>query len=410
MLCRGTQQRIFARQSATRAIRIMPFCATSAARPIRASGKSIAPLSGLRGLAVLYVLMSHLGLSGLYLLPLPHDSIGKVGVWIFFTLSAFLLTSHLVVDIESSESRGLALLQYWVRRVFRIFPLYGLTLFLYWVSGEYSMETVVGHLLLIDGREHFWAIPVEFQYYLIIPILALLAVSCSPSVLITILLALTAHAVLSGVADPEMVFASSLGIGPKLLPFLLGSILALSVSTFPPKSTRSGAQGPDLISIACFLTLLLSTCLYRGLRAGDLAVGWSILVSLSIGGSVVGMVWSSLHPARLAARCLGTRPLVFLGEISFSLYLLHWPIIKLVKNLVLAPPCLAAWLSLVFSVGVAAFSYRLIEVPGIRWGTCICRHLAARTARGPSRLVSDLRCITKSSTRRSANDGSGSGV
>jgi len=44
-------------------------------------------LHGLRGIAVLFVVFSHLGGLGLFLFPIPHDGIGKVGVWIFFVLS-----------------------------------------------------------------------------------------------------------------------------------------------------------------------------------------------------------------------------------------------------------------------------------------------------------------------------------
>lgn len=225
------------------------------------SRDSIAPLEGLRGLAVLYVVVSHLGLSGLHLFPLPHDSIGKVGVWIFFTLSAFLLTTHLVVDIESSESKAAAVLQYLTRRLFRIFPLYGLTLLLYGVLGDFSFSTLIGHIFLVEGREHFWAIPIEFQYYAVMPMLALLSVKRSRWPMVTVFTALIACGVLAGAVDPETVFSNSLSIGPKLLPFLLGSLLALYLVGTPLKSARLSRRSTDLVSLVCLATLFLSTWL-----------------------------------------------------------------------------------------------------------------------------------------------------
>jgi hypothetical protein len=81
--------------------------------------KFFAPLHGLRGIACLYVAVAHLGQYGLFLLPLPHDGIGKVGVWIFFSLSSFLLTTHLCRDLETTSSKVFSLLQYAVHRIFR---------------------------------------------------------------------------------------------------------------------------------------------------------------------------------------------------------------------------------------------------------------------------------------------------
>ena len=352
------------------------------------SRDSLAPLNGLRGLAVLYVVVSHLGLDGLHLFPLPHDSIGKVGVWIFFTLSAFLLTTHLVVDIEGSASKASAVLQYSVGRLFRIFPLYVLTLFLYGVLGEFSFSTVFGHFFLVEGREHFWAIPVEFQYYAVMPMLALLSVKRSRWPLFTVLTALITHAVLAGAADPEAVFSNTLSIGPKMLPFLLGSLLALYPVDAPLKSALPSRRSTDLVSLVCLATLLLSTWLYRSLRTDDLAVEWAIVVSSSIAASVVGLVWSSLYPASLAARCLSFGPLAFLGQVSFGIYLLHLLVINLVKHFCLSA-YLAAWSALGLSVLVAAITYRLIEVPGIRLGNRIRQGLAVHAGKVTSHLLPD---------------------
>ena len=110
-----------------------------------------APLNGLRGIAVLYVVISHLGNGGLFLLPIPHDAIGKVGVWIFFALSAFLLTTHLCRDLDATSSRVSSLLQYIVHRVFRIYPLYIFVLIGHMIIGDISKVDLLKRLLLIQG-------------------------------------------------------------------------------------------------------------------------------------------------------------------------------------------------------------------------------------------------------------------
>lgn len=104
------------------------------------------------------------------------------------------------------------------------------------------------------------------------------------------------------------------------------------------------------------------------------------MISFSIAVSVVGLVWLSLYPASLAAACLSFKPLAFLGQASFGIYLLHLLVINLVKH-VCASPYLAAWSALGLSILVGAMTYRLIEVPGIKLGNRIGRGLAAHAER-----------------------------
>lgn len=323
----------------------------------------IAPLHGLRGIAVLYVVISHLGLSGLYLVPIAHDSIGKVGVWIFFVLSAFLLTGHLFADLQRESNKAAMVLQYITGRFFRIFPLYVITLCLYAAVGDLTNLEMARHLFLIDGMHHFWAISVEFQYYLVIPLIAVAALRYSRVAVMAGLTVAAAFGVFVGVVFPEMVFSNDLAIVPKLIPFVLGSALALYMSHKPEIFVRSDG----CLALVSLAGLSLATVLYQSLRYDELAAEWSIWISILIGISVAGLVRSALNPSSVAAKILGYRLLVFIGEISFSIYLLHLLVIKLAVTLI-KNPSLAAWLSLVVSIAVATVSYRTIEVPGVKAG------------------------------------------
>ena len=114
-------------------------------------------LNGLRGLAVLLVLLSHLG--GLFSLP-TGVGIGKAGVFLFFTLSAYLLTNQALVAVRQGRTTPGFWASYLVRRVMRIYPLYTLVLLIsaagYAIVGKYFIaltpDDVISHLLLLEGK------------------------------------------------------------------------------------------------------------------------------------------------------------------------------------------------------------------------------------------------------------------
>ena len=129
-----------------------------------------------------------------------------------------------------------------------------------------------------------------------------------------------------------------------------------------------------MISLAGVAGLLLVTVLYRLLFEGVIHVGVAPLLSLGIGGAAVGLIFGLLKGGSVAS-ALGAKPFVFLGKVSFSLYLLHMFIIRLVQKYGDIPPWAAAWLSLGVSIACAAASYWAVERPGIRVGRAIGRKL-----------------------------------
>lgn len=309
----------------------------------------IAPLHGLRGIAVLFVLVSHIG-SGLF--PFPHGAIGKVGVWIFFSLSAFLLTSRLVARVRL-DGWMIAVGQYLFHRVFRIYPLFFIVLLLHWLQGAFGLDSVVKHLLLVEGWRELWAIPVEFQYYLVIPVLAALS-----RISATMMISLLAAASLSyGLWASDTVFANSVFIGPKLLPFLLASLLALWIAN---------AGAPARVGWASVGLLAVCTVVYRHIHVVGSGFEIAPWLSIAMGLSAIGII-AAAHRPSLLARILSTRPLVLLGEISFSVYLLHMFALSFGQRLGLTGSLLA-WATVVATLLVAYASYRLIEKPGIAIG------------------------------------------
>jgi len=138
-------------------------------------------LDGLRGLAVLIVVVSHISGLGVFLFPsFDIEGTGKSGVFLFFILSAYLLTRPLI-DVFQQQMTVQYMLNYGLRRILRIFPLYILYLLLAVITTLYVDVYIQGeiqaypfdldwagfwqHLFLQDGKFVTWSIPAEFKFY-----------------------------------------------------------------------------------------------------------------------------------------------------------------------------------------------------------------------------------------------------
>ncbi|MCP3931664.1 MAG: acyltransferase [Bacteroidetes bacterium] len=123
------------------------------------SGKNINSLDGLRGLAALTVVGDHSW--GLF------KGTGFSGVLIFFSLSGFLLAMPFIQD----SSRALSLeymVTYFKRRIYRIIPVYYLIITIYYCF-DMKWDIAIRHFLFLQGDGHFWAIPQEMLFYLLLP-------------------------------------------------------------------------------------------------------------------------------------------------------------------------------------------------------------------------------------------------
>jgi len=136
-------------------------------------------LDGVRGLAVLIVMLSHASGREMAVLPwLNFVGIGHVGVYLFFVLSGYLLTCNLL----EGQTTG----AFYMRRVFRIVPLYYCVLvgvLIYQATGQYSQSYLhisdgvhgaVMHFLFLKGDSVFWTLAAEFAFYLLLPPIVML--------------------------------------------------------------------------------------------------------------------------------------------------------------------------------------------------------------------------------------------
>ncbi len=149
----------------------MPQSVYNAPSPLparRANDRLSAHLTGLRGLAALTVVASHsfntinggrVWLAGT----------GQFGVWLFFGLSGFLLAWKL--EREWQHQGSINWWRYLSRRLLRIYPLLGLCALAMAVLGMLTWTELPEVLLLLDGPQQLWTIPVECRFYLLLPLL-----------------------------------------------------------------------------------------------------------------------------------------------------------------------------------------------------------------------------------------------
>jgi len=328
-------------------------------------------LDGLRGIAVLFVVFSHLSNEGLNLHPaLNFSGAGKYGVFLFFVLSAFLLSCQFF-QLPPDQLRDRHLWRrYAIRRILRIFPLYTLVLIGTALMGnffhaDFFWKDVGTHLILQGGKGIFWTIPVEFKYYILLPAAVFLLHSHIRLGLTIMFIALTGIAWEFPESQAEM---NGIALLPYLVIFLPGTLAALihiRLQTIQVREKRVA----ELIAFFSFAAILITVPQW-----------WNALTGYNVepshfhrSYSFYGFLWSvfiltHLNGAGFFRRFFSLKPLRMIGRVSFSIYLLHLPLILLAKKYVPLPTPLKIIVILSAIFLISLLSYMLIERPFIRLG------------------------------------------
>ncbi|MFK0292811.1 acyltransferase family protein [Streptomyces sp. NPDC090442] len=347
----------------------------------------IAPLDGLRGLAVFAVLLFHAG----------HLSGGFLGVDLFFVLSGFLITGLLLR--EAADRGRVGLVAFWGRRARRLLPALAVvgvgTLLLTWAFGSpsallFALEDApwvaaqaanwhfiieqIGYWNASGSRvfAHLWSIGVEWQFYLVWPLVVAcvgrgrgghrrVAVLAGGGALVS--LALMLH--FGGAVDTTRAYE---GTDTRAFSLLLGALAATApVRSLVARIPRRVADGVCAVLVCGIGAAWVLT---DGQNAPGLFRGGLFVHSLA---AALLIALLAQAPDGRAGRLAGSVVPRRLGELSYSLYLWHWPVYLLLPQTVLG---VGGWGRTAFAVGVSLLAAWLtkvwVEDPvrfRVRWAT-----------------------------------------
>lgn len=339
-------------------------------------------IDGLRAVAVLVVLAFHIGLS--------RFSGGFVGVDVFFVISGYLISSIILADINACR---FTIKGFYERRIRRIFPalvamlaVSSVVAYVYLLPSELvdyakSMLAATGSASnlyfwqhsgyfespLSKPLLHTWSLAVEEQFYISFPLILLLVRRFFRDRLRTAVIWLLLISLLTScvvvVRNPETAFYMPYTRAWELL---LGTLLSLRIfphlkSAWLRNTATIGGLGMILWSVLFYT----HDTVFPGLSALLPCVGSALII------------WAGETGTSLVGSLLSSRPVVFIGLISYSLYLWHWPVIVLRSMGMLMGVSAISWghwsffsahrldmlIDIAVSFVLAVLSWRFVESP-----------------------------------------------
>lgn len=349
--------------------------------PAAAAPAAVRPeIQALRALAVLLVVVYHLSPGRL-----PG---GYVGVDVFFVISGFLITSQLLREINRTGTISLS--RFWARRVRRLLPASLLVLAAVALATvallpdttwrQYLTEVAASTVYLENWQlaansvnylaaeyggspvQHFWSLSVEEQFYVVFPLVLLAAVAAtrraSPTarrrVLATALGAVTLLSLIVSVVWTRGIPVEAYFVTPtRMWEFGAGGLLAFAGLRAPSGGWAVATSWAGLVAIGGSSLTLTGDSPFPGWLAAVPTLGAIAIIA-------AGDPNSRLSPTRLG----GLRPVQYVGDVSYSVYLWHWPLI-VIGGAVLGH-ALGKWEKLwvvVLTMVLAAATKRWVEDP-----------------------------------------------
>jgi peptidoglycan/LPS O-acetylase OafA/YrhL len=337
--------------------------------PTRTRYATMPALTGLRGVAAIWVVLFHLFWPGVD----PVTRAGYLGVDIFFILSGFVLT-HVYFRKEELLTRP-GYLRFLLTRLARIYPLHLVTLIFLLVAivalpgfahnfgpGSFNLTAFIANLFLIQNwgphpllgwNRPTWSLSAEWFAYLLFPLYVLLLRKlehCSVSLILATVCLVATPATTMLIGNHDL---SGVGVAGML---------------------RMGGE----FSAGCFLYHAFASGFRLSHVTGYVLAIATLLAldsSLPIQGlSLVSFAATILLCAQndnLVSKILSIRAVVYLGEISYSVYLLHWILIEIANWICQTDHLKIRWRLLFACISLAVMapaSFRFIEEPARSWG------------------------------------------
>lgn len=328
-------------------------------------------IDGLRAFAVTSVLIYHLSETAL-----PG---GFTGVDIFFVISGYLITRIILKDISAE---GFSILKFYQRRIARIFPalwvvsvaILTAAVFLYhkedvsqtastvpWAAlflANVKLIRMGGYFEVVADAQpflHYWSLAIEEQFYVFYPVLLMLLCRWAwmrRRVSLGLLIAVATCSLLACIYYTPVMPAKAFYLLPtRAWELLAGGILAFATQEYGLRFRH------PLVPLAGMVFMLGSFVFI----SADGFPGYMAMFPVLAGVLLLG---SSAETDNFVVKFLSLPPLVFLGKISYSLYLWHWPVICFVDYELFTLPLWARLvLQLTLSLVLSILSYHLIETP-----------------------------------------------
>ena len=304
-------------------------------------------LDGIRGLAAFFVLISHY---------MPQNKFwwtmqwGKIGVVVFFILSGYLIVGILLsgrTKIEHGHAMKSIWTEFYQKRALRIFPLYfGVLLFFCLIGNSNTIQTFwwhatftsnFGHALFkldFDNFSHFWSICIEEQFYLVIPLLVLLFNKRkSFNILFGLFIACTIFKISYALTDLDQSVLARIPIS-NVEGISFGALIAYS---FHSKEAESILKFIIRWLAPCACIIFMAMNIYRfivGVPAYytffNIAIADLVIVG-TFGPLVAAVAYRSLNTT--AWNFLASKPLTYLGTISYGVYVYHYAILLFLPSL-----------------------------------------------------------------------------
>lgn len=356
-------------------------------------------LDGVRAIAVTMVMLFHGGIAVF--------TGGFLGVDLFFVLSGFLITSLLLHEWDAQGR--LDLREFWMRRARRLLPALFLLLAVvlvatFWMAAEWAAQNradsvaaffyVSNWWFIADGNSYFeafnkpsmllhtWSLAVEEQWYLILPLalvvlLPRLRGSSRRGLVIGFAVAALASATwMWWLAQRGESARAYYGTDTRVQSLLVGALVSAVLTPAVMDGLVSRFRGGLGALAWCGLGGFVASVLVFDQNDSRLFAFGFLAVAVSCAALILGVY---AHPGSALARVLAIAPLVWIGRISYGMYLWHWPLFMLLSPERVG---LSGWpllfLRYAATVAVAYASYRLVEHP-IRSGSL--REWAPRTRR-----------------------------
>ncbi|MBL4910770.1 MAG: acyltransferase [Alteromonadaceae bacterium] len=332
-----------------------------------------ADIDGLRAFAVLVVLFFHLDFA--------LFKGGFVGVDVFFTISGFLITG---IVLKESVGGAFSFSRFYARRATRLIPAY-LVIIIFSLTaawfllppiafGEFQESAISSmffssnfYFLFTQGGYfssaadsipllHTWSLSVEEQFYLLMPLTVVLWLKIKSqklqyfTLLIIFILALFVSYFLTHIYQQAAYFL----VVSRIHEFLIGSILAVLIF-------RQASIIKLSIAAANVLFVVSISLLFYTAITFDEASQFPGVLAVIPCTATAGIILAGVNGRCISHTILGNKLLVFIGLLSYSLYLWHWPLITFAKIYGFSLDVKNQLLLLVLSFVFAYFSWRFIE-------------------------------------------------